>query len=121
MDTILGSPQGLALGGEKRTVSILISDLRGFTSLSERLPAETVVKIINLYLDAMTDVIGRHRGTIDQFMGDGIRAIFGAPISSGDDAMRAVACAVDMQLAMKEVNESVPCGGLSRGVHGNRY
>ena len=111
VDTILGSPQGLALGGEKRTVSILISDLRGFTSLSELLPAETVVKIINLYLDTMTDVIGRHRGTIDQFMGDGILAVFGAPISSGDDAMRAVACAVDMQLAMKDVNERCRAAG----------
>ncbi len=111
VDTILGSPQGLALGGEKRTVSILISDLRGFTSLSELLSAETVVKIINLYLDSMTDVIGRHRGTIDQFMGDGILAIFGAPISYGDDATRAVACAVDMQLAMKDVNERCRAAG----------
>jgi adenylate cyclase len=111
VDTILDSPQGLALGGEKRTVTILISDLRGFTSVSELLPAETVVKIINLHLDAMTDIILRHRGTIDQFIGDAILAIFGAPISHDDDAMRAVACAVEMQLAMKDVNERCRAAG----------
>lgn len=111
VDTILDSPRGLVLGGEKRTVSILISDLRGFTSVSELLPAETVVKIINLYLDAMTDIIGRHRGTIDQFIGDAILAMFGAPISHDDDAMRAVACAVDMQLAIKDVNERCRAAG----------
>lgn len=111
VDTILDSPQGLALGGEKRTVTILICDLRGFTSVSELLPAETVVKIINLYLDAMTDIILRHLGTIDQFIGDAILAIFGAPISHDDDAMRAVACAVEMQLAIKDVNERCRAAG----------
>jgi adenylate cyclase len=111
VDTILDSPRGLALGGEKRTVSVLISDLRGFTSASELLPAETVVNIINLYLDAMTDIILRHHGTIDEFIGDAILAIFGAPLSHDDDAMRAVACAVEMQLAMKEVNERCRVAG----------
>jgi adenylate cyclase len=111
VDTILDSPQGLALGGEKRTVTILISDLRGFTSVSELLPAETVVKIINLYLDAMTDIIFRHHGTIDQFIGDAILAIFGAPISHDDDTMRAVACAVEMQLTIKDVNERCRAAG----------
>ncbi|HSR11900.1 MAG TPA: response regulator [Thermodesulfobacteriota bacterium] len=112
VDTILDSPRGLVLGGEKRNVSILLSDLRGFTSLGELLPAESVVRIVNLYLDAMTPIIGGYGGTIDQFIGDAIIAMFGAPISHEDDHLRAVACAVDMQLAMRGVNARCRAEGL---------
>ncbi|MCP4701790.1 MAG: adenylate/guanylate cyclase domain-containing response regulator [Gammaproteobacteria bacterium] len=105
VNTILESPDGLALGGEKRTLTIMMTDLRGFTAISERLPAESVVGIINIYLEAMTEVIFKYQGTIDEFIGDAILAIFGAPIQRKDDAQRAVACALEMQLAMKEVNK----------------
>lgn len=104
VDTILESPQGLRLGGEKRVVTVLMSDLRGFTSLSERLAAEEVVNIINGYLEIMTDIIFKYQGIIDEFIGDAILAIFGAPVARADHAERAVACALDMQLAMDEVN-----------------
>jgi len=104
VEAILDSPQGLALGGEKRWVTILMSDLRGFTSISERLPAEHVVAMINIYLEVMTDILLKYQGTIDEFIGDAILAIFGAPLTREDDAMRAVACALEMQLAMQEVN-----------------
>ena len=104
VNTILESPNGLSLGGEKRVVTIMMTDLRGFTSIGERLPAEGVVKMLNIYLEVMTEIILRYEGTIDEFIGDAILAIFGAPILRGDDAQRAVACAVEMQLAMKEVN-----------------
>ncbi|MCP4406128.1 MAG: response regulator [bacterium] len=104
VNTILESPNGLSLGGEKRVVTIMMTDLRGFTSIGERLAAESVVRMLNIYLESMTEIIFRYQGTIDEFIGDAILAIFGAPILRDDDAQRAVACAVDMQLAIQEVN-----------------
>ena len=96
---------GLKIGGEKRRATILMADLRGFTSLSERLPAEDVVAMLNIYLETMTEIIQKYQGTIDEFIGDAILAIFGAPILRPDDPRRAVACAVEMQLAMASVND----------------
>lgn len=104
---LLEHPQGLKLGGERRKITILTSDLRGFTSVSERLPAEEVVKILNICLGSLADVIADYKGTIDEFMGDGILALFGAPIMREDDASRAIACAVAMQLAIEDVNEKL--------------
>lgn len=104
VDTILETPEGTSLGGEKRKLTIMMTDLRGFTSIGERLPAETVVSIINIFLEIMTDIILKYHGTIDEFIGDAILAIFGAPILRDNDAQRAVACALEMQSAMKEVN-----------------
>ncbi len=105
VDTILESPGGMKLGGEKRVVTVMMTDLRGFTALTEQLPAESVVAMINNYLEIMTDIILHHQGTIDEFIGDAILAIFGAPIERNNDAQRAVACALEMQLAMQEVNQ----------------
>ncbi len=96
---------GLKIEGEKRRATILMADLRGFTSISERLAAEDVVAMINIYLETMTEIIQKYQGTIDEFIGDGILVIFGAPILRPDDPLRAVACAVEMQLAMTSVNE----------------
>jgi adenylate cyclase len=104
VDTIL-EKGGLKIGGEKRRATILMADLRGFTSLSERLPAEDVVAMINIYLETMIEIIQKYQGTIDEFIGDAILVIFGAPILRLDDPQRAVACAVEMQLAMTSVNE----------------
>jgi adenylate cyclase len=105
VESILERPDGLKIGGEKRQATILMSDLRGFTSLSEGLPAEDVVSMVNIYLETMTDIILKYHGTIDEFIGDGILVIFGAPLQRPDDAQRAVACAVEMQLAMATVND----------------
>ncbi len=105
VDTILESPGGMKLGGEKRVVTVMMTDLRGFTAITEQLPAESVVAMINNYLEIMTEIILRYQGTIDEFIGDAILAIFGAPIERHDDAQRAVACALEMQLAMREVNQ----------------
>ncbi len=102
--SILESPEGLKLGGEKRWATIMMTDLRGFTAIGERLPAESVVSIINTYLEVMTDVIFKYQGTIDEFIGDSILVIFGAPILREDDARRSVACAIEMQMAMADVN-----------------
>ncbi|QIR40794.1 adenylate/guanylate cyclase domain-containing protein [Tolypothrix sp. PCC 7910] len=109
---LLENPQGLKLGGERRNITILTSDIRGFTAISERLPAEEVIQIINLYLGYMADVITQYQGTIDEFMGDGILVLFGAPTHREDDATRAIACAVRMQLAMQSVNETMKQRGL---------
>ncbi len=104
VQTILETPDGMTLGGEEQTVTIMMTDIRGFTAICERLPAEQVVAMLNQYFDVMTDMIFRYQGTIDEFMGDGILVMFGAPVRRDDDAQRAVACAVEMQLAMEEVN-----------------
>lgn len=105
--TLLETPEGLRLGGERRKITILTSDLRGFTSISERLPPEDVVSILNIYLEAMADAITSYQGTIDEFMGDGILVLFGAPTQRPDDADRAVACAIAMQQAMTQVNQNM--------------
>ena len=104
---LLEHPEGLKMGGERRKITILTSDLRGFTALSERLPPEEVVQVLNFYLSYMADVITHYQGTIDEFMGDGILVLFGAPTLREDDPERAVACAVAMQLAMAQVNEQM--------------
>src|SRR5205823_1121617 len=95
---------GLDFGGQKKIVTIMMSDLRGFAAFSDTLPPETIVKLLNNYLSEMTTVIQKYNGTIDEFIGDAILAIFGAPFQRPDDAERAVACALEMQLAMPRVN-----------------
>src|SRR5262245_36035948 len=102
--SILQSPEGLELGGEEREVTILMSDLRGFTALAARLTPHEVIEFLNLYLEAMVDVISRYEGTIDEIIGDAILVIFGAPLACEDHAAKAVACGLAMQLAIKEVN-----------------
>ncbi|MEH1861014.1 MAG: adenylate/guanylate cyclase domain-containing protein [Nostoc sp.] len=109
---LLESPEGLKMGGERRKITMLTSDLRGFTTTSEQLPAEEVVKILNFYLESVADAIAQYQGTIDEFMGDGILVLFGAPTAREDDAKRAVACAVAMQLVMAKVNERMKQWGL---------
>ncbi len=101
---ILESPEGSTLGGEKREVTVLMSDVRGFSDITETMPAESVVTILNNYFEIMTEVIIQYGGTINEFIGDGILAVFGAPIKQEEHAQNAVACAVAMQLAMEKVN-----------------
>ena len=104
--TLIESPAGLNLGGEKRDVTILMSDLRGYTHLSEQYDPAVTVQMLNSYLARMTNIIIEHGGTINEFIGDAIFAIFGAPLAYADHAERAAACALAMQLAMTEVNQA---------------
>src|SRR5262249_32624807 len=104
-ESVLREPEGLDLGGEEREVSILMSDLRGFTAMAARRSPRDVIEILNAYLEAMVDVIGRHQGTIDEIMGDTILVVFGAPVACDVHAEKAVACGLAMQLAMTEVNQ----------------
>ncbi len=110
--TLLSNPDALKLGGEKKKVTILMSDLRGFSLISEHLPPEQVVDVLNIYLGKMADIITDHQGTIDEFIGDAILVIFGGLIQGEDDAARAVACALHMQSAMSEVNAELKKNGL---------
>jgi adenylate cyclase len=88
--------EDLRLGGKKQTVTVLFSDVRGFTTYSESRPPETVIDVLNRYLTTMTDVILKHGGTLVTFMGDGIMAVFGAPIEMDDHADRALKAAREM-------------------------
>src|SRR4030042_6968042 len=94
------------LKGVRRTVTIFFADIRGFTPLSERLGAEEVVSLLNEVLTNMTNFIFRYEGTIDKFLGDGLMAIFGAPIAHTDDINRAINAAVDIQRSIIEMNAS---------------
>ncbi len=107
VQSLLESDDGLELAGERRCISVLMADLRGFTNLTERVEPTVVVAILNEYLGTMAQVIGDHGGTIDDFIGDGILVLFGALDRRGDHATRAVACALSMQLSLRSVNELV--------------
>ncbi len=111
-EAVLNCPKALSLGGERRKVSILMSDLRGFTSMSEVIAPEQTVTLLNHYLEKMVEVIGRYGGTIDEIIGDAILVIFGAPLAMEDSAERAVACALEMQRAMPAVNQTARSRGL---------
>jgi adenylate cyclase len=87
-----------------REVTILLTDLRGFTSISEAYPAGVVLDLLNRYLAKMIEIVVRNQGTIDKFMGDAIMVLFGAPHSQRDDVQHALTCAVEMQIAMDEIN-----------------
>ena len=108
----LRNRDALQLGGEARQVAMLMSDLRGFSELSERLGAPAMIKLLNEYLAKMTPVIVRHGGTINEFIGDAIFVLFGAPFGRADDAQRAVRCAYAMQTALREFNADSRQRGL---------
>jgi len=123
--SILQSPEGLDLGGEEREITILMSDLRGFTAMAGRLTPHEVIEFLNLYLEAMVDVISRYEGTIDEIIGDAILVIFGAPLPCDDHAAKAVACGLAMQLAIEEVNQRLVAKGAAElemgiGIHTGR-
>ncbi len=101
---LLESPGGLRFGGEKRVVTVLMSDLRGYTRFAERGDPAMVMDVLNGFLGQMTDIIIEHGGTINEFIGDAIFAVFGAPLEHVDHAERAAACALAMQHAMAGIN-----------------
>ena len=112
MSTLIENPASLELGGEKRHVTIMMTDLRGFTAMSERLAPEQVVALLNGYFEVMMDVIVKYQGTINEIIGDALLVFFGAPQEMSDRAQQAVACAIEMQNAMARVNERNRAAGL---------
>jgi class 3 adenylate cyclase/CheY-like chemotaxis protein len=109
---LLTTPEGQRLGGEEREVTILMSDVRSFTTMTEHMPPELVMDLLNGYLGEMARLVAARGGTIIEFIGDAVLAVFGAPFGAGDDARRAVTCALEMQLAMDGVNERNARSGL---------
>ena len=109
---LLERPDGLDIAGERRVVTVLMADLRDFTARTERTSPRDIVTILNEYLAAMTDVIDANGGTVDNFMGDGVMALFGAFAAREDDARRVVECAVAMHEALDAVNIRARSRGL---------
>lgn len=104
-EEILGKKGFIKLGGERKKATIVFVDIHGFTSISERLDQEEVVEILNAFFSHMTPIIFKNNGTLDKLMGDGMMAIFGAPITSDDDAVRAVRTVIEMIRALNAFNE----------------
>jgi adenylate cyclase len=116
VDDVLASTHGLRLGGVQREGTVMFSDLRGFTSFAESLPVERVIDILNRYLTGMSDAILDHGGTLVAYMGDGIMAVFGAPIEQPDHADRALAAARAMLgEQLDDFNQYLRDEGLSEG------
>jgi adenylate cyclase len=106
VERILSNPDQVHLGGENQTATILFADIRGFTRMSEKMQPQEVVELLNEYFTLMTDLIFENGGTLDKYLGDGIMALFGAPIAKTDDAVRAVKTAIEMQQALARLNTS---------------
>jgi class 3 adenylate cyclase len=112
--TLLESPDGLRLGGEKRCITVLMSDLRGYTRFAEHGDPAGVMAVLNDYLGRMADIVIAHGGTINEFIGDAIFAVFGAPVQHADHAERAAATALAMQRAMDALNAENVARGRPR-------
>ena len=112
VDEILASPDGRRIGGRRQAVTVLMSDLRGFTDLSDARDPEEMVRILNRYLEAMTRSIEAYDGVIDEFIGDAILTVFGIPEEKADDPVRAVACALAMQRTLSQLNREMAAEGL---------
>jgi adenylate cyclase len=111
VERILLNPDQVHLGGENQTATILFADIRGFTRMSERMEPQEVVELLNEYFTEMTDLIFENGGTLDKYLGDGIMAVFGAPLTKPDDAKRAVKTAVEMQQALARMNRDWEASG----------
>jgi adenylate cyclase len=103
VEEMIEHPERLTLGGQRREITVLFSDLAGFTTLSERLAPDAVGKLINVYLNAMTRIIMEHKGTVDKFIGDAVMAEWGAPLDDPQHAEHGVRAALAMQQRMAEL------------------
>lgn len=105
MDEILSEKPNLNLQGERKKITVLFSDIRHFTQISENMSPENVVSLLNEYFEVMLKIIFKHHGTIDKFMGDGIMVEFGAPLPDNEQEIHAVKCGLEMLEALKKLNE----------------
>ncbi len=112
VDEILRSPDGIKLGGVRQKVTALFADVRNFTTLSESRTPEVIVNLLNRYFSMVSEIIFRHGGTLDKYIGDGLMAMFGAPYATALDAVQAVRAAVEMQRAMIPFNEKLKADNL---------
>jgi len=104
VNNILETENGLEIGGKKQVVTIMFTDLRGFTAISEKMTPRDLITMLNAYLERMIEIIMRHNGTILEFIGDAIVCAFGAPLESETSDKDAVECAIEMQCDMANVN-----------------
>lgn len=104
-EQVLQDQGNLGLGGIRKKVTILFSDIRDFTTLSEKYPAEEIVNLLNDYFSSMINAVFKYQGTLDKFIGDAIMAVFGTPIARNDDPLRAIQTAVEMRRELKLFNE----------------
>lgn len=122
-ETILADPENnLKLGGETRPITVFFSDIRGFTAFSEHYRAGDVLALLNHFFKELTEVIFRHHGTFDKYVGDEIMAFFGAPVVMGDDTLNAVRAALEMQQVFNRLKDAIPRDdvkrlGLGIGLH----
>jgi adenylate cyclase len=107
VDDLLADPSKLRLGGEKKNCSVFFSDIAGFTTISEQLDPESLVKLLNKYLTDMTNIIFDNDGMIDKYIGDAIMAIYGAPVATGNHAYQACKSAIDQQRRLSELREEL--------------
>jgi adenylate cyclase len=104
VEMVAKNPENVRLGGVNQKVSVLFADIRDFTTLSEKMKPEKVVEILNHYFTHFTEIIFDHGGTLDKFLGDGVMAVFGAPVSKGNDAENSVRAAQAIQRLVAELN-----------------
>ena len=105
VDEILDDDTKLNLGGEEREITVLFSDIRGFTAMAESMDPESVVSTLNEHFSAMIDIVFKHNGTLDKIVGDQLMIVFGAPIAHQDDTERAISTAQEMQKTIKHINK----------------
>ena len=105
VNEILKDPSKLKLGGDKKNLSVMFSDIRGFTSISEKLTPEELVQLLNEYLTAMTDIVFKYDGLLDKYIGDAIMAVFGAPLDQPDHASRACRTAIEMMTELQRLRK----------------
>ena len=112
VDEILKDPENLELGGKKQNMTVLFSDIRGFTTISEMLDPKALSELLNSYLTPMTELVFEHKGTLDKYMGDAVMAFFGAPVQYPDHAAHACRCALSHIKKLKELQIEYEKQGL---------
>ncbi len=122
VDQLIAHPERIKLGGERREITIMFTDLAGFTTISEALSPERGTHLLNRHFTEMTDIVLEHKGTVVRFIGDAVMAFWGAPLDDDDQAYRAVAAAIAMQKAMRAmrvdfVKEGLPAISMRIGIY----
>jgi adenylate cyclase len=113
---VRADPAGIRLGGESQRITLLFADVRGFTTMAEKMKPREAVEVLNEFFERMTKVIFEHDGTLDKYLGDGVMALFGAPLALQNDAEAAVRAAVGMQKSLAELNKISDKAPLNIGI-----
>jgi adenylate cyclase len=113
-EQLMAHPERAELGGQRRDMSVLFSDIRGFTTVTEKGDAEALVAQLNEYFSRMVEIVFRHKGTVDKFVGDMVMALYGAPVDDADHAEHAVATAVEMVRELTQLNRMWAARGMSQ-------